>query len=90
MKRQLETCINDKERRLLMQQLLRKNNVLNFEASILYINSPVSNHVCHNRKRKTLDYTVNLRTILSPFYAGTSSIYIGLIYSAQGIKDDQC
>ena len=36
-----------------------------------------------------MDYSVNLRSVLSSFYVGTGGLYIGLINSSQGIQGSE-
>ena len=51
-----------------------------------YISSPlVRSRTNKHKQRKVMDYSVNIRSVLSSFYVGTGGLDIGLICSTQGI-----
>ena len=53
-----------------------------------YISSPIVGTHLH-MQRKVMDYSVNIRAVLSSFYVGTGGLDIGLIHSAQGIQGSE-
>ena len=51
-----------------------------------YISSPLMTPSTEDKQREVMDYSVNVRSIISSFYIGTGGQDIGLVNSVQGLE----
>ena len=92
LKRKFHESIDPKIRRKLSQEVSRQKSKLKRrkkERSKRYITSPLvklTDKANEAKQRKTMDYAINVRAIISSFYVGTGGLDIGLGHSCLGIR----
>ena len=88
--RRRENCLDYKKRRQVSKELNRNKRSLirrREQRAIRYVSSPISKkNKSRNNQRKLMDYSVNVRAIISSFYIGTGGLDIGLNASCLGLK----
>ena len=90
LRRRRENCLDYKKRRHVSKELNRNERSLKRrreQRALRYISSPMSKtNTSRSNQRKLMDYSVNVRAIISSFYIGTGGLDIGLNASCLGLK----
>ena len=89
LKRKFKDSRDQKERRKASQDascMKKVSKKRKNERSGRYITSPLVRKTKGKKQRKMIDYSVNVRVVISSFYVGTGDLDVGLDHSYLGMK----
>ena len=89
LKRKVELCKDFKKRRSVKRSLYKKRDSLRKQKKTRTDRRITSPHLelTSVQKRRSLDYTANIRAVVASFYVGTGGLDVGSVNLVQGIKE---